>query len=154
MSVLLHITDDSRFDRAVANLARLLSTRGTALIMDPVVIHKWWGPAFDDTSNSKARTLDEWTSILGRHELEVTTIMPVTFLLANPVDTKHRLTFRALSWYWTSVMLVIGRRERLGRFVGNALSRLDKLLLQHARDGPSTKILVVRKIDKAGNAVP
>ena len=154
MSVLLHITDDSRFERAIANLAHLLSPRGAALIMDPVVMHEWWGPPFDETSNSKARKLDVWTEVLGRHGLEVTTVIPVTFLLANPVDTKHRTTFRVLSWYWTSLMLGVGRRERVGSFVGDALYWVDKLLLRVATGGPSTKMLVVRKIDKARNAVP
>lgn len=60
MSVLLHITDDKRWQQAWNNVARVLEPGGFAVLIEPVVVHSWWGPEFDENSNSRARSLAEY----------------------------------------------------------------------------------------------
>jgi SAM-dependent methyltransferase len=147
MSVLLHITDDTRFARAISNISRLLEPDGTLIVMDPIVTRRWWGPPFDETSNSKARSLDEWEAALRGVGLEPEVIVPVTHLLANPVDTKRRIGFQTLSLYWSLLSALIGRRERLGDFLGRGLFQVDRLLLHVLASGPSTKLMFARRSD-------
>jgi SAM-dependent methyltransferase len=147
MSVLLHITDDVRFERAVKNVANLLAPGGSLLLMDPVVVHTWWGRPFDAKSNSKARSLDTWRRVLGKNGLELVEIMPVTCLLANPADTKRRLSYRALSFWWRVLEAVVRDSEQAGRFVGSGVYHIDRVLLRFVHTGPSTKVLIVRHQD-------
>src|SRR5262249_51633072 len=94
MSVLLHITDPDRFERAVSNLSGLLASDGIAFVMDPVVVQTWWGPPFAETSNGFARSAAGWARPLDRAGLEVVEILPVTWLLSNPIDTRCRLAWK------------------------------------------------------------
>jgi len=64
MSVLLHIVDERRFQTALTHMASRLRPGGTVLLMEPLVLHRWWGPPVDASSNSRARTLAEWNEAL------------------------------------------------------------------------------------------
>ena len=146
MSILLHIKEDERFESALRNIAAMVSPGGSVLVMDPIVTRGWWGAPFDDRANSKARGIGDWTAALARARLELVALIPVTALLANPVDTRHRATFRALERYWGLLKAGVGRRERVGGAVGAVLTPIDRLVLRFARSGPSTKLLVARRL--------
>ena len=152
MSVLLHVKDDARFARAIANIAALLRPGGTLLVMDPVVVHQWWGRPFDPSANSKARPVDEWRRVLAANGLDVVDLVPVTALLANPADTKRRVSFRALELYWSALAILVGRSERAGDVIGRVLLPLDRLVLSLTGRGPSTKVLVARRHDDSRDA--
>jgi SAM-dependent methyltransferase len=146
MSVLLHITDDERFRRAVANLAAALNPGGALVLIEPVVVHNWWGPSFDDpAANSRARPLAEWQDALNAHGLRIATLRPATCLLANVVDTRRPRTFRLLQRYWELLALAVGPRERAGAAAGAALYALDRVAVRAARSGPSAKVLIARR---------
>jgi len=145
MSVLLHIPDERAFERAVLNLASVLRPGGVALVMDPVVVHRWWGTPFTDASNSRLRSLDEWRHVFDRAELDVVALEPVTWLFANPIDTRHRATFRLLSAYWRATSRLVSGRERTGTAVSTAVAALDAALVWLGKTGPSTKCLVGRR---------
>ena len=145
MSVLLHITDDARFRQAVANLAAMLRPGGVLLLTEPVVVHRWWGPPFGPGSNSVARPLQLWRELLGEHGLEIADLRPATVLLANPIDTRTRTGYRALTRYWDLLSRGVGRRERLGALAGAALGALDAPLRRLLPGGPSAKVLAVRR---------
>lgn len=144
MSVMLHITDDSAFRASIANIGRLLRGEGRAIFIDPIVVHRWWGPPFDARANSKARTLREWRLALDAAGLEIRSLEPVTAVLASAVDTRHRFTFRLLWLYWNVLTKVVGRRERIGAVAGALLRPLDRALMA-AGAAPSTKCLAVTK---------
>lgn len=152
MSVLLHITDEQRFRTAVANLAALLAPHGALLIVDPIVVHNWWGPAYTDEWSSRPRPLDEYRAAFAEHGLEIADLQPVTVLLCNPIDTRRPGTFRLLQMYWEGVIRRhIGRRERVGALAGSALGIVDQGLLAMHPAGPSMKCMLVRRpIDPDG----
>lgn len=145
MSVLLHITEDARLSTAIDNLASLLLPGGSLVLIEPVVVHRWWGRPFDSAANSKARPLAEWEQRLADSGLSIQRVRPVTCLLANPVDTRRRQTFQALEVYWTVLGKFFGRSESLGRAAAAVIGPLDRLAVQVARTGPSTKCLVIRR---------
>jgi SAM-dependent methyltransferase len=146
MSVFLHIKDDGRFRRAIANVADALEPDGILIVIDPVVAERWWGPPFDDAANSIARPLHDWKRALAENDLELAAMVPATVLLANVVDTRHRISFRLFDRYWRLLGLALPRTgERGGRLVGAALYRLDRWLVRAVSNGPSAKCLVIRK---------
>jgi SAM-dependent methyltransferase len=146
MSVLLHIVDDSRWRRALCNLADVLSPDGHLVVIDPVVVHRWWGRPFGSSSNSRARHLREWRSALAEVGLELVDIGPGTVLLGNPVDGRSRWTFAAMSRYWDVVERGIGRHERIGAVAAALLGAADAVLRPLMRTGPSTKVMLVRRL--------
>lgn len=145
MSVLLHIVDEAAFHRALGNLARAVSPGGWLVLLEPAVVHRWWGPEFGPASNSRARGVTEWRSALDAAGFELVEVRPVTALLANPCDTRTRVGWRVASAYWRAIRKVVGRRERFGAAVGRVLLAIDRLCRRVVRTGPSTKLLVARR---------
>jgi SAM-dependent methyltransferase len=145
MSVLLHITDDERWGAALGAIAGLLAPGGHAVLIEPVVVHRWWGPPFGPQANSKARPLAQWRDACATAGLELVDLRPATVLLANVVDTRSRAAFRALSWYWTALGMGIGPRERPGAVAATVLSALDRPLRRRLPGGPTAKLLLLRR---------
>jgi hypothetical protein len=72
MSVLLHIVDDSRWRRALRNVATVLAPGGHLVVIDPVVVHGWWGHSsvrrpivVHDISGSRTRRWLCWLGTCG-----------------------------------------------------------------------------------------
>lgn len=145
MSVLLHITDDTAYQRALANLGRLLRPGGLLLLVEPLVVHRWWGPEHAPAWNSKPRRLDDLEAMLASAGLEIAEIRPVTWLLSNPIDARTSRRFHALQFYWEGIIRrFVGRREGVGRVVAPLLYGLDSILVRFSRSGPSMKCILVR----------
>jgi SAM-dependent methyltransferase len=145
MSILLHIVDDARFERAIANLGGALRAGGALITIEPAVVHRWWGPPFGPEANSKARPIRAYREALARAGLELELVRPATVLLANVVDTRSELTFRLLERYWWLLTQGVGPRERAGTLAAAALEPVDAAATILARTGPSAKVLLARK---------
>ena len=145
MSVLLHITDDDRWRRAWRNISRVLRPGGHAVLIEPAVAHKWWGPAFDATSNSKARPLSEYRAAIVAAGLSLVELRPATVLLANPIDSRSSTGFDLLSRYWAALSRVVGTDEARGRAAGTVLSALDAPLRRLLPHGPTAKLMLLRR---------
>jgi SAM-dependent methyltransferase len=145
MSVLLHITDDERWRRAIANLAGVLRPGGHLVLIEPVVVHGWWGPPFGPDASSKARPLAEYEAAFAAAGLSLVQLRPATVLLANPIDARSRLTFDLLSRAWMLLHRAVGLDERRGRVAGAALQALDGPLRRLLPAGPTAKLLLLRR---------
>jgi 2-polyprenyl-3-methyl-5-hydroxy-6-metoxy-1,4-benzoquinol methylase len=148
MSVLLHVVDEQRFATALRNLSGMLRPEGSMLIMEPLVEHAWWGPPVDSTSNSKARTLSEWDQALAAAGLQCVLRFPVTALLANVCDTRHRTTWRLHMAYWWLVRRWLSAVPRLIGLTLRLLTAADRMLLAVGIT-PSTKVMLVRHMNRA-----
>jgi glycosyltransferase involved in cell wall biosynthesis len=119
------------------------------VLVEPIVVHRWWGKPFGPESNSKARPLSAYNRILNRAGFTLVDLRPASCLLANVIDTRRKWTFRALERYWDLLSRGVGRRERLGRAVGNMLRAVDTVATRFLAHGPSAKILVARRDSSA-----
>jgi SAM-dependent methyltransferase len=149
MSVLLHIVEPERLATAVANLARHLAPRGRLLLIEPVIASGWWGGEFGPGANSRVRPVEAWAEELARHGLEIRSLRPVTFLLANPIDARSPRAWQVWLRYWNYILRFIGRRERVGLVAGRLLELIDRPLRRRLRPGPSAKLLVIAHRDQA-----
>jgi SAM-dependent methyltransferase len=143
MNVLLHVTDPDRFEQALRNIRGYLKPAGLLVMIEPVVVNTWWGPPLDRTAHAQVRTLQQWREILDRAQLEIRRMTPVTYLLADPVDTKARWSFRLLARYWSLLCRALRSHETLGAVTGSGLYGLDRLLLSLGGDGTSAKCLLI-----------
>lgn len=146
MSVLLHITDDQRWQRAWTNIAHVLEPGGYAVLIEPLVAHRWWGAPFDDESNSKARPRRAYDDACRIAGLEVVDVRPATTLLANPIDARSRLGYGGLSLAWRGLSAAVRGSEARGRIAGAVLGRLDAPLRRRMPNGPSAKLILVRRV--------
>lgn len=147
MSVLLHITDEQRFEVALRNLARCVRGGGHIVLVEPVVVHRWWGAPFGPEANSKARPLHTYAGILASEGFKIVTVRPASCILTNVMDTRSSITFKVLERYWDLLMRVVGRRERLGQAVASVLRPIDLLLTRIVPNGPSAKIVLARRVE-------
>jgi SAM-dependent methyltransferase len=145
MNMLLHVTDDARWEQALANLAHLLKPDGLLLVMDPIVFHREFGPELDETAIERRRHIDRWRDVLARNELRIERVEPATVLLATPLDARSRPTFALWWFYWRALMKVASGRERVGEAVGWPLQLADRLLIRTVPFGPTSKCLAIRR---------
>ena len=135
MDVLYHIVDDDRYAQALRNIADLL-TPGGRLIFTDNLLH---GDA-QHWAHGTSRSLDEVTRLLGESGLEIELRRPVFFLMNTPVDSKSRVLKG--SWRVLNALARFGA----GRFVGAVLFPVDLALGSLLSEGPSTEIVVCRKV--------
>jgi SAM-dependent methyltransferase len=124
MNVLLHIRDEDAFDRAMANLARLVAPGGHLLIADPVLLAG--PPVLADTS--RTRPIDRYVDVMHEHGLELAGLTPTTVLGADPIEARGRWE-RGISRGWWRMVKAADRRG-LGRVAGLAIYLLDPIALR------------------------
>lgn len=141
MDVLFHITDDHDYQQAFNNMHTLLRENGI-LIFTENFLH-----------GSTKRYQDYWTSrslpmikkAVKEAGFMILARRPLFFLMASPVDTKFAVIQKV--WYWFTRLLP--GRERLGWLVGAILFPLELLLTLVLSEGPTTEIMVCKKIIKS-----
>lgn len=146
MSVLLHVTDDDRYARAIGNLAGVVAPGGRLVMIEPLIAHRWWGPPLGPEASSRARPLAGVRELLAANGLGVEHVGPATILLSNPIDTRTRIGWRALSFYWDQLSARVGRDERRAAPFARAVGALDRALLRVVPSGPSAKVVVARRV--------
>jgi SAM-dependent methyltransferase len=134
--VLFHIVDDSRFVRAIENVADLTRPGGYFLLSDNF-LH---GPALRGR-HQVSRSLEEIDRALEAAGLERVLRLPVFFLMNTPVDSRSRL----LRFSWRVVSRICRRSHRAGTALGAVLFLPELLLTALAREGPSTELVVCRR---------
>jgi SAM-dependent methyltransferase len=137
MDVLFHIVDEAAYRRAIENLARLVRPGGHVILsenlLDDRVVR---GPA--QVSRSESRIVD----LLRGAGLQPVARTPMFVLLNGPVDSESPWLKR----WWTLLTNVVSLNETLGSVVGAVLVPIELLAVRMARRGPSTKLLVCRRV--------
>ena len=138
MNVLLHIRDEDAFDRAAANLARLVDHGGHLLIADPVLLEG--PPVLADTS--RTRPLNRYVDVMHEHGLELAAVAPTTVLGADPIEARGSWERRVSRGWWRLVKAA--DRRGLGRIAGIAIYLLDPIALRTGW-APTGKFLLFRR---------
>jgi SAM-dependent methyltransferase len=150
MSVLLHITDEARFEQALRSLMASVGAGGSLVLVEPLVVHRWWGEPFGPESNSLARPLATYERILREGGFRIVDLRPASCLLINVIDTRREIPFRLWERYWEWLGRLVGKREWLGALVGGLLRPLDLALTSVVANGPSAKVLVAQRAEPQG----
>jgi SAM-dependent methyltransferase len=138
--VLFHIVDDGRYRAALANLASLLRSGGLLLVSENLV----HGQAVVG-EHQVSRSLSTIEAMLREAGLEIVTRRPMFVLMSIPIDSQSRWHWR----FWNRLYGLLLRRPRLGGIVGMLLFPVELGLLLLCREGPSTEVLVYRRMRNA-----
>jgi 2-polyprenyl-3-methyl-5-hydroxy-6-metoxy-1,4-benzoquinol methylase len=135
MDVLFHIIDDERYAQALQNLSALLAPEGV-LVLTENLLH---GDAVR-VGHQTSRTIDDVENVLRRASLEIEVRRPLFVLMNTPVDSHSRL----LQLTWSALQFCA--RSGLGWLIGPLCYPLELALTRVLREGPSTEIVVCRRM--------
>lgn len=136
--VLIHVVDDQRYERAMANVYRLLKPGGYFMFSEPFPHYKRVGK-----KHHLCRTLDEVQDSVQRNGFEIVSRRPMFTNMASPVDSTQQ--WRRDFWYKRLAPLLAS--ERWGGVLGAAMYVPELLLTRLSRESPSMEIMVCRKPD-------
>lgn len=137
MDVLFHILDEEAYARAITNLAGLLRPRGHVVLSENLLargVHR--GPT------QVCRTESQILALLAEAGLEPVAQAPMFVLMNTPIDSRSQWLAR---WF-TLVSKVASRNEVFGWIAGALLMPIELIAVRLAGRGPSTKILVCRRL--------
>lgn len=137
VDVMYHIVDDERYARALGNLAARLKPDGALILSENLVSRSQ--RAEHQVTRSRA-----WIeSTLAGAGLNIVHEYPVFFLMNTPVSSSSRLLRR----WWSLLIRVVRRNDKLGWMAGAALYPVEVALsrLSVDRPSPSTRMLVCRR---------
>jgi 2-polyprenyl-3-methyl-5-hydroxy-6-metoxy-1,4-benzoquinol methylase len=143
MNVLLHVTEDDAFARALANVAAAVKPGGRLLLVEPALTLKKQHAPYNPARSSRARVLESYRRPLRDLGLKLVTVEPTTVLAANPLEASSKEKLSRYQAWWR---LVTKSRQRPStiHWVGPAMYLLDALLMR-TKEAPTSKILLFRR---------
>jgi SAM-dependent methyltransferase len=144
LSIVLHVTRDDAFDRALTNLAAAVRPGGRLLMMEPVLTRRKKEPPYDPEKHSRARVLRSYTDpLVERLGLELEAIAPATALAANPLEAGRSFKLAHYRRWWRIVQRT-RRKPSSVRWVGPTMYGLDSVALRLG-ESPTAKLMLFRK---------
>jgi SAM-dependent methyltransferase len=145
MDVLLHLTDDTRFDHALSHIAALVGPGGRLLLREPILYRDSFERPYDPELSSRARPLRRYREGLEKQGLKLVSIAAGTAIANNPIEGRWRWAYFLWRGSWVAASLPSKLHPANARWVGPVLYRLDPVLMA-LRAAPSSKLaLFVRQ---------
>lgn len=146
MSVLHHVVDEERFQRALANLASQLAPGGYLTVLDPLVVRGRWMPPAAESAHNVVRTLPQWESAAAGAGLRIATVFPTAAFFSDPVDAGSRPAFAAHRFFWRGLTAAVKGRDRVASVVVPPIAALDRAVTARLHAGPATKLIVLQAV--------
>ncbi len=144
MNVLLHLTDDAKFDAALQNIARLVASGGWLLLTEPILMEASFERPYDPERHSRARPFTRYRDGLEREGLRLAAVEGATAIGNNPIESRWHWLFRVWRRAWATATLPSRIDPANARWVGPILYRLDPILLAMGAAPSSKFALFVR----------
>jgi SAM-dependent methyltransferase len=144
MNVLLHLTDDEAFRRALANVAALVAPGGSLLLIEPILLDASYERPLTDAQTSRARALAVYRDPLLAAGLELVELRGAVAMANNPIEAGSRRAYdRYLRWWRWVARRAKGSPGSI-RWVGPLMLAFDRVALA-AGAAPSSKIVQFRR---------
>jgi SAM-dependent methyltransferase len=143
MNLLLHVTDDDSFRRALANVAQLVSQGGHLLLVEPVLLDPTYERPTNPEQHSRARPLPAYRDPLLAAGLELISVRGAVALANNPIEAKFPAAYRRYRRWWAWVARASKTKPHRIRRLGTLIVSLDRVALL-AGAAPSSKILLLQ----------
>jgi SAM-dependent methyltransferase len=144
MNVLLHVTDDDRFERALHQVAELVEPGGALLLVEPILRDPTFSRPFDPAMTSRARPLDAYAAPLQAAGLDLVALEAATVLGNNPIEAGSPAAFHRYQRVWRWVARRTKAKPATARWIGPLLSAGDRLALRTGA-APSSKIAFFKR---------
>lgn len=149
MNVLLHLTDDEAFRRALANIAALVAPGGRLILVEPILVDPTYERPATETQTSRARVFAAYRDPLRAAGLELVELRGALAMANNPIEAGSRAAYdRYLRW-WRWVARRAKSSPRSIRWLGPLMLVLDRLALATGA-APSSKIVLFRRPEVPG----
>ncbi len=142
-NVLLHVTEDGAFERALVNVATAVKPGGYLLLVEPALTLSNKQSPYDPVRASRARVLESYSGPLRDLGLELVTVEPTTVLAANPLEASSKKKLSRYKAWWRVVAKSKQQPSRI-RWIGPAMYLFDALLML-TKEAPTSKILLFRR---------
>jgi SAM-dependent methyltransferase len=144
MNVLLHLTDDAAFRRALGNLAALVAPGGHLMVVEPTLLDPAYERPPTATQTSRARSFATYRDPLLAAGLELVELRGAVAMANNPIEAGSRAAYdRYLRW-WRWVAKRAKTSPASIRWVGPLMLALDRIVLATGA-APSSKIVLFRR---------
>ena len=144
MNVLLHLTDDEAFRRALGNLAALVAPGGRLILVEPILLDASYERPATEKQTSRARAFAAYRDPLLAAGLELVEVRGALAMANNPIEAGSRAAYdRYLRW-WRWVARRAKSSPRSIRWIGPLMLLVDRLVLATGA-APSSKIVLFRR---------
>jgi SAM-dependent methyltransferase len=143
--VLFHILDDDNYERALDNIHKLLKPGGL-FVFSENFLHR----DKKESAHQVSRRLDTILRCLTDTGFAIVARSPMLYLMNAPIDSDSRL----LHVFWRAVRAIVSRSEVAGLVLGGLLFPTELILVQCARESPTTEIMVCRKVSDSHTISP
>jgi SAM-dependent methyltransferase len=144
MNVLLHLTDDAAFDRALTGIATLVAPGGVLVLAEPMLGDATWERPYDPSMQSRARPVTRYCAPLEAAGLLLEDIRAGTVLANNPIEAGSKAAYRRYARWWRWVSNDSKANPRSARWLGPLVMGLDHAALRTGAT-PSTKLVLFRR---------
>lgn len=146
LNVLLHVTDESRFQRAIANIARLVAPGGALLLAEPILLDARWERPYRPELSSLARARRRYEDPITAAGLRLEAMAAGTVLAGNPIEARSRAAYVLFRAWWALVSGSTRLWAGNARWLGPLTYLLDSLATR-TRAMPSGKFALYRRLD-------
>jgi len=144
MNVLLHVTSDDAFHRALGNVARLVAPGGHLLLVEPILRDASYARPATADQHSRARPLADYRDPLVAAGLELVDLAPAVALANNPIEAGSRPAYARYAGWWRWVARQAKRGPRRAAAVGLVVALADRVAMTTGV-APSSKIALFRR---------
>ena len=143
-NVLLHITNDAPFERALRQVAALVEPGGRLVLVEPILFDAAFAKPYDPKVSSRARPLETYEAPLLASGLERVNVGPAVVLANNPIEARSQAALRRYrrSWNWFAGRA--RRNPRSSRWLGPLLLIGDRVAMASGA-APSSKLAIYRR---------
>ena len=149
MNVLLHLTDDEAFRRALASIAGLVGPGGSLLLVEPILLDPVYERPATEAQTSRARTFAAYRDPLVAAGLELVELRGAVALANNPIEAGSRAAYDRYVRWWRWVARRAKSSPGSIRWLGPLMLALDRVALATGA-APSSKIVLFRRPEAAG----
>jgi SAM-dependent methyltransferase len=144
-NVLLHITDDLRFTKAVRNVGRLVAPGGMLLLAEPALRNPEFAPAFNSSQESRARPLAQYLTPLERDGFQLVAVRAYAVMANNPIEASPAWAYAIWQTAWAGVVGLCRLSTLNAIWLGPLLYFIDGILTK-TRLAPSGKLILLRRV--------
>jgi SAM-dependent methyltransferase len=144
MNVLLHVTDDAKFEHALATIARLVRPGGRLLLTEPMLYRERFAKAYSPEASSRARPLRRYVEPLEAEGLRLQAVAAGTAIGNNPIEGRWPWVFWTWRGAWVAASMPARIRPQSARWVGAMLYALDPAVMA-MRAAPSSKFALFNR---------
>lgn len=143
-NVLLHITDDEAFDRALRAIAALVAPGGALLLAEPILLDATFERPYNAAASSRARPMARYSAGLEAAGLELIDRRAYTVVAGNPIEGASRRWYRMWRAMWVGVVGLCRIFPPNAHWIGPMLYALDGALANSGA-APSGKLALFRR---------